>query len=670
MRIRLGGQPMQILWAVLERPGEIVTREELRRRLWAGDTFGEFENGLNNAVKKLRGALGDSADKPLYIETIPRVGYRFVAPIEKEREPQEGKEQPDQSAALRLWPWIGAAGVLALLIVAYGFLSSPPVPRATGFVQRPVSDHPDGFARIATDGVRVFFLERAGNRDTLMQTSTAGGAAGPVDTPFPNTRIFDISPDRSEFLIGNFEARRPGLPLWIWPAQGGSPIRVGSVIADDASWAPNAQQILYARGSDIHIVGRDGNGDRVLIHTAGRPYWIQFSPDNRKMTYSVDDNQSDASTLWEAGADGRNPRQRFPGWSSPPSECCAEWTPDGKYLVFSSNHGGFENLWAIRERRSLFHWRRPVPVQLTPTARAIRNGVLTRNGTRAFVTAWNEVWQFERYDFRSGILRPFTTVQGTLAVWPSRDGTRAAVIKDDWTLWRTKGDGSAPLQLTASPLQASQPQWSPDGAEIAFEAHTFGKPVRAYVVNAEGGLVQEILAQEGEQSVPAWSPDGEQIAIAVNADAPADPRAPRGIYIVDRKTRAAKKVANSDGFTSPMWSPDGKYFTAKTLDERSILLFDSQTQQWKPIATGTVLSGLTWSRDSQYLYVQNFADEGQPIYRLHAGDFKPQRVLSFETALKEGVDMCALESGVADGSLIVRMRHSGGLVYALDLNFP
>lgn len=82
IRIRLGGQPTQILTTLLERPGEVITREELRHQLWADDTFVEFENGLNNAVKKLRSALGDSADKPLYVETLPRVGYRFVAPIE------------------------------------------------------------------------------------------------------------------------------------------------------------------------------------------------------------------------------------------------------------------------------------------------------------------------------------------------------------------------------------------------------------------------------------------------------------------------------------------------------------------------------------------------------------------------------------------------------------
>lgn len=82
VRIRLGAQPTKILITLLERRGEIVTRDELRRELWPGNTFVEFENGLNNAVNKLRTALSDSADKPLYVETVPRTGYRFIAPIE------------------------------------------------------------------------------------------------------------------------------------------------------------------------------------------------------------------------------------------------------------------------------------------------------------------------------------------------------------------------------------------------------------------------------------------------------------------------------------------------------------------------------------------------------------------------------------------------------------
>src|SRR3989449_4300353 len=81
-RIRLQDQPLHILAMLLEHPGEMVTRGELRQRLWSGDTFVDFDHALNNAINRLRETLGDSAENPRYVETIPRRGYRFVATVE------------------------------------------------------------------------------------------------------------------------------------------------------------------------------------------------------------------------------------------------------------------------------------------------------------------------------------------------------------------------------------------------------------------------------------------------------------------------------------------------------------------------------------------------------------------------------------------------------------
>ena len=80
-RINLPDQPFQVLKALLDRPGDLVTREELRQRLWPAETFVDFEHGLNAAVRRLRDALGDSADVPRFVETLPRRGYRFIAPV-------------------------------------------------------------------------------------------------------------------------------------------------------------------------------------------------------------------------------------------------------------------------------------------------------------------------------------------------------------------------------------------------------------------------------------------------------------------------------------------------------------------------------------------------------------------------------------------------------------
>ena len=81
VRLKLPGQPFQVLAILLERPGEVVTRDELQKRLWP-DTFVDVDHNLNTAINKIREVLGDSADRPRFVETLPRRGYRFVAPVE------------------------------------------------------------------------------------------------------------------------------------------------------------------------------------------------------------------------------------------------------------------------------------------------------------------------------------------------------------------------------------------------------------------------------------------------------------------------------------------------------------------------------------------------------------------------------------------------------------
>ena len=87
VKVRLQGKPMHLLQALLDRPGVVVTREELRDRLWAVDTFVDFESGMNTAMNRLRLALGDSAEHPRYIETLARHGYRFLAPVSETHAP-------------------------------------------------------------------------------------------------------------------------------------------------------------------------------------------------------------------------------------------------------------------------------------------------------------------------------------------------------------------------------------------------------------------------------------------------------------------------------------------------------------------------------------------------------------------------------------------------------
>jgi cholera toxin transcriptional activator len=106
-KLRLQEQPFQMLALLLERPGDVITREELRQKLWPADTFVDFDHSLNTAVNKVREALGDSASHPLYVETIARRGYRFLAPVERmeaSAAPQTATQMPPASDQEALHP--------------------------------------------------------------------------------------------------------------------------------------------------------------------------------------------------------------------------------------------------------------------------------------------------------------------------------------------------------------------------------------------------------------------------------------------------------------------------------------------------------------------------------------------------------------------------------------
>src|SRR5271156_5914476 len=127
IRLKLQDQPFQVLAILLEHSGEVVTRDELRQKLWPADTFVDFDTGLNSAIKKLRDVLSDSAEEPRYIETLPRRGYRFIAAVENGAAPVSApvelrvvpvpalKEPPQAWYQRRLFV---VAGIAALLVVA------------------------------------------------------------------------------------------------------------------------------------------------------------------------------------------------------------------------------------------------------------------------------------------------------------------------------------------------------------------------------------------------------------------------------------------------------------------------------------------------------------------------------------------------------------------------
>src|SRR5215472_12832494 len=115
IRIKLHDKPLQVLLALVEHPGEVVTRKELQERLWPGDTFVEFENGLNNAISRLREALSDTAESPRFIETVPRHGYRFFAEVAAEASPPTKVTGSSTLAPSRQWLFVFGGVLVAAL---------------------------------------------------------------------------------------------------------------------------------------------------------------------------------------------------------------------------------------------------------------------------------------------------------------------------------------------------------------------------------------------------------------------------------------------------------------------------------------------------------------------------------------------------------------------------
>jgi len=228
-KLKLAGQPFQVLAILLESPGEVVTREELQKRLWP-DTFVDVDHNLNTAINKIREVLGDAAENPRFVETLPRRGYRFVAPVDVgaglvpaqqgDSERVRLQQQPKGGEAVRQPPlrthWLLALSAAILVIAALAYWLRRPLmqPKVSGYTRitndgRAKSFRFDAFPVIVTDGSRLYFAEAAnsGMRSTLNQASASGGETSPVPSPFEqNIELTDIASNRSDLLLQTFVA--------------------------------------------------------------------------------------------------------------------------------------------------------------------------------------------------------------------------------------------------------------------------------------------------------------------------------------------------------------------------------------------------------------------------------------------------------------------------------
>ena len=251
-KVRLQEQPFQILTMLLENPGEIVTREELRKRLWPADTFVDFDHGLNAAVKRLRDALGDSAENPRFVETLARRGYRFVAPVTSK---PNGTSPAPQIVTVPAMPKSRrgriALATLSLLLMGTGagWVAARRLNPKVQIVEQRLTanalDDPILSAVISPDSKYLAFADRSGLFLRVVGTGETHSLAMPSKAKMRPTSWF---PDGNHVLAVNSADYEEGPSLWSVSVLGGSPRRL-LANARDGSVSPDGTQIAFVRGN-------------------------------------------------------------------------------------------------------------------------------------------------------------------------------------------------------------------------------------------------------------------------------------------------------------------------------------------------------------------------------------------------------------------------------------
>lgn len=684
IKIKIQDQPFQILALLLERPGQIVTREEIQKRLWAGDTFVDFDLGLNSAVKKLRQALGDESDNPRFIETLYRRGYRFLAPVQDESAstagvsivaPQNGSDgngtkaggngladvavrgAVQEKGSRRLLLYLPLPILLGLGLLGGYWLRPPSLPRITGY-QQITSDGRQKY-NITSDGERLYFGQYDSGHFGIGQVSAAGGETATVQTPFTNTLIAGVTPDGSALLVGEFHHMNKQAQAWLLPLPTGAPRRLGDLVVE--ALTPFPQGLIFSKPDGVYESAADGSQVRQILTTNGSATDLAISADGRKISFTVTDRRTASNRIWVANRDGSNAYPLFPNERAAGRDCCAKWTLDGKHLLFERYREGHNNIWVWSERQSWLN-RQPQALQLTNGPLDFTAPSPSGDAKRFFAVGARPRAELLRYEGASG----FRGYLGGLSVSDlafSADGQWVAYVSvPDRALWRSRLDGSERMQLTApGKIFVGLPRWSPDGKQIVFMGRMLNATWRAYLISTNGGTFEDLVPDAAAGVDPGWTPDGKSIVLSVNNVGTEG----RGISILDLQTRKTSDLPGAEHFFSPRVSPDGKYIAAISWDEKGLMLFDVATQRWTELIRMPI-GYPSWSHNGQFLYFDSFFSEDPAYYRIRILDHKLERLVSL-TEIHRFWGPLGEWAGLApDDSLLITRDASNEEVYAID----
>jgi DNA-binding winged helix-turn-helix (wHTH) protein/Tol biopolymer transport system component len=709
-QVKLQEQPFRILALFLESAGEILGRDELRKSIWPDGIYVDFDGSLNTALMKLRAALNDSADNPRFIETVPRKGYRFIAPVELckiessavttairiepgeaafgdlevpfEIGPAPTSRQTSAKAVheRRLGPhWWEAllilAGVIALLTYS---LWPKPEPRVVRVQQLTHSGQVDPWGKLVTDGSRIYFVVRDVTGWNLMQTSVEGGAVQRTPTPFDNTRIFDLSPDHSQFLIGQLTHRGEETALWLWPVQGGAPRRLGDVIAQEAVWSPIGDLIAYVHGESIQLTDPEGNHVRELATFHPAPHSLVWSPDGKRLRFTQTNLLEATDSMWEMNLEKSVPHRVLPAGQHGPHEGSGTWLGGGNYFAFSS---GVDlraslavdtqaSLWLMDENRGFFRRHTGEPIQLTKGPIAFDHPEAMQDSSRIFVIGSHNEYQLLRIDPKTSAKTAMLAESGATDMDFSLDGQWVVyAARENGTLWKSRIDGSGKVQLTAGATGAFAPHWSPDQKQILFTGFLLDSQPRLYVVSADGGSPKSVLPSNNKWASVSgdWRTDGRQIVLDVQEmESNREP----DIRILDLESGKLSKLLDSDGLVEPRWSADGRYIAALNPKKKQVFLYDCKQEKWSVLAEANFPLALRWSPSGDALYFQDVDEVEESIFRVPMAKRETERVLGLGDILSSGAARGIFTGLSPDGSVYVTVDHGDVDVYSVEVKLP